>query len=111
IHAPTDLTGIADLVGHWKDAKPADPQIEMALARIRAHEAAAQWAGDARFDLVLSPCVLSQLIISAHDVIGARHPRYKELRIALRARHLRMMFDLLKPDGKGVLVADLASTE
>jgi len=111
IHAPIDLTGIADLAAAWKDATPADAQIEMALARIRAHDSATQLARDARFDLVLSPCVLSQLIISVRDAIGARHPRYKELRNALRARHLRMMFDLLKSGGKGVLVADLASTE
>ncbi|HEX4795168.1 MAG TPA: hypothetical protein VH370_15340 [Humisphaera sp.] len=111
VHAPIDLTGIADLAGPWADTKPADAPIEMALAQIRSHDIATKWAGDARFDLVLSPCVLSQLIVSVRDAIGARHPRYKELRNALRARHLRMMFDLLNPGGKAVLLADLASTE
>ena len=63
------------------------------------------------FDLVLSPCVLSQLLIGIRDAIGSSHPHYSALRAAMRRRHLRAIVDLLAPGGSGVLIVDLASTE
>src|SRR5204863_4928380 len=64
------------------------------------------------FDVVLSPCVLSQLIEPIRLALGGgRHPRYRAVRAALRVRHLQTMLHLVRPGGRGVLVVDLASSQ
>ncbi len=63
-----------------------------------------------RFDLVLSPCVLSQLWCGVRHVLGARHPGWPGLKEAIRRRHLRMMLKLLRPGGRGVMAVDWASS-
>ena len=63
------------------------------------------------FDVVLSPCLLSQLTGYASDVLGKDHPHRRELLAALRTRHLRTLADLLAPGGLGVLVCDVASSD
>ena len=44
-------------------------------------------------------------------MLGRAHPCRRELLLALRTRHLRMLVDLLEPGGTGVLVCDLASSD
>ena len=61
-------------------------------------------------DVVLSPCLLSQLVGYASDVLGRNHPRRRELLVALRTRHLRALVDLLAPGGAAVVVCDVASS-
>jgi hypothetical protein len=64
------------------------------------------------FDVVLSSCVLSQLVGYATDALGGdRHPGFRDLVTAIRARHLRLMLDLLAPGGTGLLVCDLVSSD
>jgi hypothetical protein len=63
------------------------------------------------FDVLLSPCLLSQLVGYASDVLGKDHPRRRELLVALRTRHLRTLVDLTKPGGAAVLVCDVANSE
>lgn len=132
LHAPVDLTGIAGAASGGKSRPPGDQELEDALARLRApptaddlkrvgwapepwpaeeQERAARDRTSGGFDLVLSPCLLSQLLVSVRDVIGSDHPLYPQLRDALRARHLRMIIDLLSSGGTGALAIDLASTE
>ena len=110
LHAPIDLSGAAEIISQWKKASPNDAQIDDCLRRFNAPDL--PLANTAcSFDLVLSPCVLSQLLIGVRDAIGSAHPRYPQLRDALRRRHLSMIADLLRPGGRGVLIIDLASTE
>ena len=63
-----------------------------------------------RFDVVLSPCVLSQLWCGVRDVLGATHPQWQAIKAAIRRRHLRQMIELLRPGSRGVLICDLASS-
>jgi hypothetical protein len=63
------------------------------------------------FDVVLSPCLLSQLVGYASNVLGKSHPLRRGLLVALRTRHLRMLIELLKPGGLAVLVCDVANSE
>jgi hypothetical protein len=102
-----DLTGIADLFPQWERSPP-DPVVVAAGAR-RATEAPVPDLGGP-FDVVLSPCLLSQLVGYASDVLGRSHPGRRELLLALRARHLRMLVDLMAPGGTGVIVCDVASS-
>lgn len=102
-----DLTGIADLFPVWERSAPSREAVSRAARR--AMEAAAPDVGGP-FDVVLSPCLLSQLVGYASDVLGRGHSGRLELLLALRTRHLRMLVDLIKPGGTGVVACDVASS-
>ena len=110
IHAPVDLTGIAPLVSAWKrDDTPRLPDVRHA---IHASDTAVTPDLTGPFDVVLSSCVLSQLVGYATDTLGGdRHAGFRDLVRAIRTRHLRLMLDLLKPGGTGLLVCDLVSSD
>lgn len=110
LHGPIDLTAVADLAGTWKGRNVPAARIEEALRRLDAPDDPILSPLSESFDLVLSPCVLSQLFLSVRDVLGASHPDWPRLKDALRRRHLRQMTRLLAPGGRGVLVIDVAST-
>ena len=55
-------------------------------------------------DVVVSACVLSQIIESLAPLIPADHPAFLDFLQALRRGHLRRMLQLLKPNGCGVCV-------
>jgi len=62
--------------------------------------------------VVLSSCVLSQLVGYATDRLGGeRHPGFRELVCEIRRRHLALMLDLLAPGGTGLLISDLVSSD
>ena len=108
IHGGVDLTGIAPRFSHWEKAPPSLFEVDEAAAdALRLPPPAI----GGPFDVVLSPCLLSQLVGYASDVLGDSHPRRRDLLLALRTRHLRMLVDLLKPGGLGVLACDVASSD
>lgn len=107
LHGGVDLTGVADLLSGWRGRAATSREIDACVT-----QAADAPQPDLRpvggFDVVLSPCLLSQLVGYASDALGPEHPRAIDLRLAIRRRHLRLMADLLAPGGAGVLVTDLA---
>jgi hypothetical protein len=107
LHGGVDLTGIADVFAEWEKKPPAPADVSAAAARA-ARRVVPPVGGP--FDVVLSPCLLSQLCGYATDVLGRNHPRRRELLLALRTRHLRTVVDLLIPGGTGVVVCDVASS-
>ena len=62
-------------------------------------------------DVVVSACVLSQIMESLTQLIPADHPAYLDFLQALRRGHLRRMRQLMTPTGCGVFVSDLVSSE
>lgn len=106
LYAPFDLIGANKAMQCWRQKPPGDAEI---LGCISAIEQLPR--NREQFDLVLSPCVLSQMLISARQSIGATHPLYPKLRAALLAHHLKMVYRSINPGGRGVIVVDLASTE
>ena len=107
LHGDVDLTGIADTFPLWEKHPPGAAEVEAAARR--CVEAPPPALGGP-FDVVLSPCLLSQLCGYATDVLGRSHPRRRKLLLALRTRHLRTLVDLLAPGGSGVVVCDVASS-
>lgn len=108
--APFDLSGIGNILRDWRHAPPTDDQILKCIEGIANCTTQRPWEME-RLDVVLSSCVLSQILISARQSIGATHRLYPKLRDALLADHLKMVYRLIKPGGRGVIVIDLASTE
>lgn len=106
-HGGVDLTGIADLFASWEKRRPDESEVREATTR--ATRGVVPEIGGP-FDVVLSPCLLSQLCGYAQDVLGRHHPRRRDLLVALRTRHLRTVVDLLAPGGTAVVVCDVASS-
>jgi hypothetical protein len=108
-HAPVDLTGIARSVSAWKVGKPTLADVRHA---IRDSQTMRLPDLGTHFDVVLSSCLLSQLVGYATDGLGGdEHPGFRDLVCAIRARHLRLMANLLVPGGTGLLVCDLVSSD
>ncbi|HET6248322.1 MAG TPA: hypothetical protein VFE47_11535 [Tepidisphaeraceae bacterium] len=125
LRAPVDLTGVADRLATWRKTPPAADEVkgcaglaaaaEIKLPKTEDHGPSqltdpGPGSASGQFDIVLSPCVLSQLITPLRDSIGEDHPGFMPLLAAVRARHLRLMLDLLSPGGRGVLACDLLSS-
>jgi hypothetical protein len=106
LHAPVDLTGIADRTASWKGRAVSEKEVAGAIKEVTSP---LNW-DTGRFDVVLSPCVLSQLLCGMRDALGKGHPDWRGLKMALRKRHLRDVSNLVAEGGRGVLVIDLAST-
>jgi hypothetical protein len=109
LHAPIDLTGIADQSATWTGRSVSEAEVDRAAQTAAVSDLASIPGGP--FDLVLSPCVLSQLLCSTRDLLGKSHPAWPRLKTAIRAGHLRTITAMLKPAGRAVLVVDLASTK
>lgn len=75
----------------------------------RAEDAGA--IGNGSFDVVLSPCVLSQLIEPVRKPLSGDLPRLMPLVEEIRVNHLRLMARLMAPGGCGVLGIDLVSSD
>ena len=62
-------------------------------------------------DVVVSTCVLSQILIAMTNLVTDKHPQFLPLIQAVRRGHLVRMLQLLKPGGRGILISDLVSSE
>jgi hypothetical protein len=63
------------------------------------------------FDLVLSACLLSQLIDAAVVSVPRKDPSATREILVIRNAHLRLMLDLVVPGGTALLVSDLVSSD
>jgi len=63
------------------------------------------------FDVVLSSCLLSQLIEPVHRLVGKGHLKLGALSAGMRLHHLRGIVDLLAPGGRAVLALDVATSD
>lgn len=106
LRAPVDLTGIAHEQSKWVGMPPPVPTIE-AMMRLCAEHSLPELG---KFDVVLSPCVLSQTIDPLIRLLGPGHEKRATVAAELRRRHLRVISSLLKPGGRGVLAIDLVSS-
>ena len=107
LHGGIDLTAIAADIARWPQSPPADRAMADVLNRL---ETAPMPDVGGPFDVILSPCILSQICLFAEDTLGKVHPRRLDLRRAIRRRHIRQLVEWLKPGGAGLLVTDLITT-
>jgi hypothetical protein len=108
VHAPVDLTGVAEAFTTWKARPPGDEEV---VRVVRTSDESPLPELGRRFDVVLSPCVLTQILNPLRQTISRNHPRFAQALHAMRGRHLRVMNALLCDGGRGVLLIDLISSE
>jgi hypothetical protein len=105
--AALDLTGVlAELASVSRPAT--DEQchaIELVCERLPAVERLT-----ATYDVVVSSCVLSQIVESLTQGVGEAHRRFLPLIQALRRQHLRTLIGLTAPGGRSILVTDFVSS-
>lgn len=61
-------------------------------------------------DVVVSLCLLSQLIETLSGIIGENHAAFPNALKALRVGHLRRMLNMLRPGGVAILISDVVSS-
>jgi hypothetical protein len=108
LHAPVDLSGALHRLPDFRRTPPTPAQLG-ALPRSAADAVLATLPGG--FDVVLSACLLSQLMHSCYLALGARHQSLQLAASALAIAHLRSLAGLLAPQGTAVLVTDTVSSE
>ncbi|MDX2022812.1 MAG: hypothetical protein SF187_21445 [Deltaproteobacteria bacterium] len=107
-HAPVDLTGTASRYAAWQ-ARRISPE-ELTLVATDAIEAVASDIGET-YDVVVSTCLLSQLMHGARIALGAQHADLRALAVCLQLGHLRLLSRLLNRHGRAILVSDVASND
>lgn len=107
LHGGSDLARLSAALAGWtsSDRRHGDDALVQALAE------ATPSLPPGPFDVVLSSCLLSQLVTPVIEALGPDHPRLPDALRALRHRHLAIMADLLTAQGTALLVSDLVSSD
>jgi hypothetical protein len=63
------------------------------------------------FDVVVSACLLSQMLLTARRILGDRHPLFDAANLVLTLSHLRALLQLTAQSGRAWLVTDVSSNE
>jgi hypothetical protein len=108
LHAPVDLSGAFDRLAAFK-ARPATLAEQAHLPAASVAKILAAVPGP--FDVVLSACMLSQLMHSCYVALGLKHPQLHLMAAALGLAHVRALVALTAPGGTGLLVTDTISSE
>jgi hypothetical protein len=112
VHGGVDLTGMVGLLDSWKSLGSApEQQVRQFLQQPSALIPTALTGLAGSMDVVASVCVLSQLIDSVASALGPAHPCFLDMVFFLRREHLRLMLDLLRDGGQGILVTDFVSSD
>ncbi len=109
LHAPVDVSGIVATLDTWRPDMPPDAdEIDALLRGASAHELPLP---DADFDVVVSLCLLSQIIESLVVSLGSEHPQFLEAVLRIRKKHLETLLKLTRPGGRAILITDVVSSD
>ncbi len=101
IHGAVDVAGVLEAL-----ARPVDPVELAAIAT-----GASPHVGGAPFDVVASLCVVTQIIDSVVTALGTDDPAINGAVTAVRNRHLAILGELARPEGRVVFVTDFVSAD
>ncbi len=100
-----ELTGLVDRLPSWKE-EPPQPKVLRAITEQASREVGKRLPGP--FDVVTSAGLLSQIVLSALEVLGRDHVAFGPASVSLVVAHLRLALGLLRPGGTLVLAVDTA---
>ena len=107
LHAPIDLTGALPRLARHAHSAPTPADLAE-LEQTCGQSVLENLPGP--FDVVLSACLLSQLMHTCRLALGAENPALKAIANALVISHLRTTVGLTAPGGTAVLATDTASS-
>jgi hypothetical protein len=108
LHAPLDLSGALPRLPGYARATPNAAQLAE-LGQACVQDVVGRLPGP--FDVVLSACLLSQLMHSCRLALGADNPGLVAIANALVIAHLRTTVALTAPGGVAIVVTDTASSK
>jgi hypothetical protein len=108
IHPPIDLSGALALLPGLSQRCPGDEEI---AALPQACVDRVLGAIPQRYEVVLSACLLSQILHGTHVALGHQHPSLTAVSCAQVLAHARILAGLLRPGGRGLLVTDATSSQ
>jgi hypothetical protein len=108
LHAPVDLSGFLDRLPVFRTRNATALELggllEAGCERVLS-------AVPAKFDTIVSTCLLSQLMHGCYCGLGQGHPQLHLLGSAAAVVHLRSLVQLLSPGGTAILLTDTVSSE
>lgn len=107
LHGAVDLSGLLERLDEWGEAFPDDDALHEAVysAALRVADA----IGGA-FDVTLSTCVLSQLMVPFQTAWAASQSTWSKLEAAVTAVHVGVLARIRAPRGAASLVFDVLSS-
>jgi hypothetical protein len=108
LHAPVDLGGGLARLPALKKKREVTPVDLGALPGSVTAEALG--ALPVRADLVVSSCLLSQIVHTCDRVLGGEHPQLEAVACALVVAHVRTLVQLARPGGTALLITDAATS-
>lgn len=108
LHAPVDLSGLLGRLSAWKDLRVTEEELVQLPERASANLEAALGGP---FDVVLSACVLSQMLFGLRSALSSRHPLFEAGCFTVVLTHLRTLLRLTAAGGRAILATDVASDE
>lgn len=109
IHDACDLSGIAVWLNGQSPERIGSPDFLIEAANVALSAPLPDLPDDV--DVVASTCLLSQLIESLEASIGRHKSNYLNVLFALRNRHLKMLYELPRPNGRALLITDFVSSD
>ena len=110
VESPVDLSGIADDLSRIAGGSNRPSEAEVLALAAKAKDPQSVLPGK-RFDVVVSSCMMTQILAGIVESFGDDSPFKDFMMIAARDGHLQLMSKLLKPGGYGLLVSDFVSSD
>ena len=108
LHGDRDLSGILQHLDDWSEHFPSDAELEQ--TSLRAAHALLQSIGRP-FDVTLSTCVLSQLVLPFQETWVMSEEEWDKLRACTTAVHLATLCGATRQGGSGFMAFDVVSSD
>jgi hypothetical protein len=108
LHGDRDLSGILQHLDDWAERFPSDAELRQ-ISLVAAH-GLLQGFGRS-FDVTLSTCVLSQLVLPFQETWVMKEEEWDKLSACTSAVHLATLFGATRPGGSGFMAFDVVSSD
>lgn len=108
LHGGRDLSGILQHLDDWSERFPGDAELQQ--TSLQAAHALLQGLGRS-FDVTLSTCVLSQLVLPFQETWVMNEEEWDKLSACTTAVHLATLFGATRPGGAGFMAFDVVSSD
>lgn len=108
LHGDRDLSGILQHLDGWAEQFPSDAELQR--TSLGAAHALLESFGRT-FDVTLSTCVLSQLVLPFQETWVMREDEWDKLTACTTAIHLATLFGATRPTGSGFMAFDVVPSD